>query len=147
MLCFRKMPAAKNFMDKRGGEYQVFPLKFFRLTVPKNSISEPFSHSLISGIEKVWIRGWWGGDCHDFPSKISCLTKPKNAVGEPFSPSLVSGIDKTWIRGGGGEEREYHNFLSKTFCFKKPKIFVGEPPVLCFRKIPAAKMFMDKKGG
>ena len=32
--------------------YQNFPLKNFRLTVPKNFIGEPFCASLISGIEK-----------------------------------------------------------------------------------------------
>ena len=38
-------------MDKRGGEYQDFPSKFFCLTVPKNFAGETFSVSLISGIE------------------------------------------------------------------------------------------------
>ena len=72
---------------------------------------------------------------------------PKNAVGEPFSHSLFSGIEEVWIRGGGGGGRKYHKFLSKTFCLTMPKTFVGEPSVLCFRNIPAAKKFMDKKGG
>ena len=36
-LCFRKFPVAKKFMDKRGGEYQDFPPKVFRLTVPKKN--------------------------------------------------------------------------------------------------------------
>ena len=39
-------------MDKRGGGYQDFPSNFFCLTVPKNSVGEPFSVSLISGVEK-----------------------------------------------------------------------------------------------
>ena len=34
-----------------------FPSKIFCLTVPKNAVGEPFSLSLISGIEKVWMRG------------------------------------------------------------------------------------------
>ena len=54
-------PVAKKFMDKRGGEYQDFPSNFSCLSVPKNAIGEPFSLSLISGIEKVWMRGWGGG--------------------------------------------------------------------------------------
>ncbi len=53
MLCFRKLLAAKNFMDKKAGEYQDFPSKFFCLTVPKIFVGEPFSVSLISGIEKI----------------------------------------------------------------------------------------------
>ena len=53
MLCFRKFLVAKIFMDKRG-EYQVFPSKTFRLTVPKFFLGEPFSVSLFSGVEKCW---------------------------------------------------------------------------------------------
>ena len=53
MLCFRKFPVANKFMDKRVDEYQDFPLNIFRLLVPKNEVGEPFTHSLISGIEKV----------------------------------------------------------------------------------------------
>ena len=46
-------------MDKRGGggggkEYQDFPSKNFCLTVPKNFVGEPFSVSLIFGIENFY---------------------------------------------------------------------------------------------
>ena len=44
MLCFRKFPVDKNFMDKREAEeYQDFPSKRFCLTVPKNLVVETFS--------------------------------------------------------------------------------------------------------
>ena len=57
VLCFRKFPVAKKFMDKGGGGFQDFLSKVFRLTVPKTSVGgESFSVSLISGTEKVWIR-------------------------------------------------------------------------------------------
>ena len=79
-------------MDKKG-EYQDFPSKIFCLTVPKIFVGEPFSVSLISGIEKDWMRGW-EGECQDFPSKICCLTVPKIFVGEPLSISLISGVEK-----------------------------------------------------
>ena len=52
VLCFRKFPVAKKFMDKRG--YQEFASKNFCLTVPKNFVGEPYSVSLISGIEKFY---------------------------------------------------------------------------------------------
>ena len=52
MLCFRKFPVAKKFMDRRG-EYQDFRLNVFSLTVPKQFVREPFSVSLISCIEKL----------------------------------------------------------------------------------------------
>ncbi len=54
MLCFRKFLIAKNFMDKKAGEYQDFPSKIFCLTVPKKFVGEPLSVSLISGIEKIY---------------------------------------------------------------------------------------------
>ena len=59
MLCFRKIPVVKKFLDKRwggGGEVsrcQDFPSKVFCLTVPKNFVGGPFSVSLISGVEKI----------------------------------------------------------------------------------------------
>ena len=83
MLCIRKFPVAKKFIDKREGEVSRFPLNFFCFKVSKNAEREPFSVSLISGIEKKWMRGWGGGEreCQDFPSKISCLPVPKNFVG------------------------------------------------------------------
>ena len=41
----------------RGGRgYQAFPSKTFGLTVLKNFVGKPFSGSLPSGDEKVWIR-------------------------------------------------------------------------------------------
>ena len=60
--------------------------------MPKNAVGEPFSLSLVSGIEKVWMRGW-GGECRDFPSKFSCLTVKKTFVGEHFGVSEISGSE------------------------------------------------------
>ena len=45
-----KVLVANKFMDKKGG-YQSFPSEIFSLTVPKLFVGEPFSVSLISGIE------------------------------------------------------------------------------------------------
>ena len=53
MLCFRKFLVAKKFMDKMEGEISRFPWKMFCLTVPIYAVGEPFSLSLIAGIEKV----------------------------------------------------------------------------------------------
>ena len=53
MPCFGKFPVAKKFIDEKGGEYQNFPSKIFCLKVTKNFVGEPFSVSLISGIEKI----------------------------------------------------------------------------------------------
>ena len=52
LQCFRKFGVSKNFMHNRG--YHNFPSKIFCLTVPKNFVGEPFSVSLISGIERFY---------------------------------------------------------------------------------------------
>ena len=54
MLCFRKFLVAKKFTVKKAGEYQIFPSKFFRLTVSEIFVGEPFILPLISRIEKVF---------------------------------------------------------------------------------------------
>ena len=66
--------------------------------MPKFSVGESFSVSLISSIEKVWMRG--GGGFQDFPSKIFGLLVPKTFVQEPFSVSLFSGIEKFYVPEG-----------------------------------------------
>ena len=52
-------------MDKTGGIIKIV-FENFCLTVPKNFVVEPFSPSLMSGIEKHLC---FIGLCHDFPSK------------------------------------------------------------------------------
>ena len=57
-------------MDKRwGGEYQDFPSKFLSHSAENFRRGEPFNASLISGTEKVWIRGG-EGEYQDFPSQF-----------------------------------------------------------------------------
>ena len=68
--------------------------------MPKNFVGKPFSLSLISGIEKVWMRGWGLGECQDFPSNFSCLTVPKSFVGQTCRVSLISGIEKFYASEG-----------------------------------------------
>ena len=77
-------------------ECQSFPSKIFCLKVTKNFVGEPSSLSLISGIEKVWLRGW--GECQLIPSKFSYLTVPKNFVEEPFCAVFqkTSGCEKVY---------------------------------------------------
>ena len=56
VLCFRKVSVVKKLMDERAGEYQDFLSKTFCLSVPRNFVWKPFSVSLLSGAEEVWIR-------------------------------------------------------------------------------------------
>ena len=46
MLCFRKFPVGKKFLDKREGEVSRFLLNFFCLKVTKSTEGEPSSLSL-----------------------------------------------------------------------------------------------------
>ena len=57
LLCFRNFPVAKILWIRGGGEYQVFPSKIFCLTVPIIFVGEFLNVALITGTEKVWIRG------------------------------------------------------------------------------------------
>ena len=69
---------SKNFMLHR--LCHDFASKVICLTVPKNALGEPFSLSLISGIEKVWMRGWGGGGVYqDFQSKFFVSQCRKNS--------------------------------------------------------------------
>ena len=70
VLCFRKNPVAKKFVDKKGGgEYQDFASKIFRLTVPKKLVGDPFRVSLISGIENFYTsEGYVTIFCRNFLS-------------------------------------------------------------------------------
>ena len=107
----------------RWGEYQNFPSKTFCLTVPKNFVGKPFSASLISGTEKVWIREV--GSITIFRRSF-CLTVPKNFIGEHFGVSEKFFYRKFSCIGGGGASRFCRIFLSHR---TETKSFVKEPSV------------------
>ena len=98
MLCFRKIPAAKSIWIRVGGvsRFSAEVSKFFRLTVPKNAVGEPFSHTLISGIEKVCMRGWGGGCVKVFRRKILVSQCPKT----PLVNLLVIHYFRLWRKFG-----------------------------------------------
>ena len=54
---FRKIPVPKQFMDKSGGRRIKIIRRKICLTLPKFFVEEHFHVSLISGTEKVGIRG------------------------------------------------------------------------------------------
>ena len=136
----RKFRVAKSFMHQRGGEgYQDFPSKIFCLTVPKISVGESFTVAIISGIEKVWIRG---GGSITFFRRSFCLTVPKYFIGEHFGVSENFFYRNFSCIGGGGASRFCRNFLSHR---TETKSFVKGP--FCFPEIFwHGKKFMDKRG-
>ena len=52
---FQKNSGTEKVNGGERGEYHDFPSKSFGLTVLRNFIGKPFSFSLLSGAEKVWI--------------------------------------------------------------------------------------------
>ena len=72
-------------MDERGGAggggKSKFSVENFCLTVPETSMGESFSVSLISAIEKVWIRG--RGGLKIFRRKISDSRSQKTSYKNP----------------------------------------------------------------
>ena len=77
--------------------------------MPKNSVGESFTITLISGTEKNW-RG--GGEYQDFPSKIFCLTVPKISVWEILYCCINFGYRKSLDGRGGVSRFSVENFLS-----------------------------------
>ena len=66
----------------------------------------------------------------------------EKVVGQPFRVSLISGIEKCYASEG------YVTISRRRFFVPQyQKTLQGNPFVLCFRKFPVAKKFMDKRGG
>ena len=107
-------------LDKRGGGYQDIPSKIFRLTVPKISVQKSFTVALLSGIEKVWIRG--GGSIKIFRQNFSVSQCRKNPQGNPLLLHQFR-VPKKFGEEWGGENQD---IPSKNFCFTVPKISVEE---------------------
>ena len=65
VLCFRKIPVAKKFLDKGGG-VSNFCVESFLSHSAERFRKEPLSLSLFSAVGKVWMRGWGGGGVSKF---------------------------------------------------------------------------------
>ena len=97
-------------MDQKGGEYQNFPSKIFCLKVPKKIVGEPFSVSLISGIEffyasegyiTISLRIFWSRSTETFVEEPFCAVFQKIPFREKF-------MDKR----GGASTFSVEDFLS-----------------------------------
>ena len=140
MLCFGKVPLVKKFMDKRGGgggSMKISSRNFFCLTVPKIFVGEPFSVSLISGIEKVWIRG--GGRSQDSPSKIFCLRVLKNFVQEPLCAVFQKVSKREKIYGSEAGRRVSSFSLEKFLSHSAEKLRTRT--LQCFTNFEYRKIF------
>ena len=102
-------------------EYQDFPSKTFCLTVPKNFVGKPFSVSLLSGAEKVWIREGVGSIKIFFRNFSS--HSAEDVCRETLYCFTTFGCRKSFDERGGGN---YQDYLSKNFFLTVPKKFVRE---------------------
>ena len=118
------------------------PAKLFCLTLPKKIVQEPFSVSLISGIEKFYALEGYVTIFY----RIFLSDSAEISVGKPFIVSLISGIEKVWIRGGGGG-RSIKILRRKFFVSECRKLLWWKHCVLCFTKFPRATKFMDQRRG
>ena len=67
-----------------------------------------------------------------------CLTLSKTAVGELFSLSIILRIEKVRMRDwGGGSVKIFRRKFLVSQCRKIRRV----PSMLCFRKIPVAKVY------
>ena len=76
--------------------------------MPKISVGESFTVAIISGIEKVWIRG---GEYQDFLVKFFVSQCRKVSKGNLFNVSLISRTEKAWIREKGSINIFRRNFF------------------------------------
>ena len=138
ILCFRKFLVGKNILWIRGG-YHDFLSKFSCLVVPKNFVGEPFSVSLISGIERfyasesyvtIFCRNFFVSQCRKISYRNpSDLCFRKCPVAKKF-------MDK---RGGG-----IKIFRRKFLVSQCRKIWWAS--LQCFGKFGVSKKFMHNGG-
>ena len=124
-------------------ECQDFPSKTFCLTVPRNSVENPFSVSLLSGADEVWIRE--GEAVTRFSVEIFLSDSAERIrKGTLYTFFTTYGYGKNFASQG---YVTISDFLSNFFCLTVPQKFVVEPSVLCFKKFPVLKKLMEKRGG
>ena len=139
VLFFRKFQVAKKFMDKRGGEYQDIPSKIFCLTVPIIFVGEFLFFALITGTEKVWIRG--GGVSRYSVENFLFHSAYNFRRGILYFCSIFGyrkSLDKRW--------GECQDLPSEKFCLTVQKIFIGESFTIGVF-LGTGKVWITKGGG
>ena len=125
-MCFRKLPVAEKFIERRRERVSSLSVEFFCLTVPKNLVGKPYSAVIQkkSCREKVYGKeaGVGMGEYQVFPSEIFCLTVPNKIVVESFSVSLCSVIESVMDK----RRLRVSSLSVETLCFRVPKKFLGE---------------------
>ena len=132
LLCFTNFGYRKS-LDKRGEGVSRFSVEIFCLTVPKISAGESFTVAIISGIEKVGIKGVSQFSVEVFVSLYRNISLENTLVFQKNS----------FIENFHAYEGGHHRFVG-TFCLTETKSFVKEP--FCFPEIYwYRKKIMDKR--
>ena len=126
MLCSINFPVAKKFMDKRGGEYQDFPSKFFLSQCPKitwgtlqffTNFGYRKFYMLKRFTSRLSVDSFLSHSTEKLRSANLCLTK-----------FLVS--KKFMDKKGGGRKEGVSPFSIKRILSLSTETFGGEP--FCF---------------
>ena len=90
-------------------------------------------------------RGWGRASRFSFENSLSHSAEKNHR--EPFCAVIqkISDSEKVYGKEGGGESIKI--FRRKFFVSQCRQMSYGNPSVLCFRKFPVTKKFMDKRGG
>ena len=129
MLCFRKIPVARNSRIKEKGiRFSVESFLYDNAeNFGKGTLLCRFSENFRQRI-RLWIRG--GGGYQDFPSKVFCLEVPKIFAGNPS----VLCFRKISVAKKIMDKRGYQDFPSKIFSLTGLETFAREPYCVVFQK-------------
>ena len=112
VLCFRKFPVGKKFVDKRGGGVSRFSVENFLSHMAEKFRSRIFYCCINLRYRKLWDK--WGDGYQDFLSKSFCLTVPNISGGESSIIALISGTEKVCKGGGWSIKMFRRSLLSHT---------------------------------
>ena len=123
MLCFRKFPVARKFMDKRRWEYQDFPSNFFFSQSRKNQQGNPSVLCFRKfPVAKMFIDRK-EGEVSRFSFHFFFVSQCRKM---PQGFPLVFQYFRLWRKfGREGEVGEYQDFPLKVSCLTVPESFVG----------------------
>ena len=142
MLCFRKLPVAKKFMDKRAGEVLRFSVEKILSQGAENLRGGTLLCVIISGYRESLNERVGVGVYQDFSSKTCLSHSDEKFRWATLYCVIIFGVSKNFML-----HRLCHVSPSKLFCLTVPRSLVGEPFCAVFSKIPVAKKFMDKRVG
>ena len=137
VLCFRTLPVAKKFMDKRGGgEFQDFLSKFLCLTVPKTFVRKSYCFW-----KNFWFQKklWMKKGVSRFSVENFWSHSAKKFRGHPPNVSENLGYREILCILGG------ITFFRRKFLVSQCRK-ISWASLQCLRKFGVSKNFMHNRG-